>query len=617
MPQTPIYPAPRYRSVEFREVAHANGLSFLVRPGTDQWFNLSDEQFELLRQCQDFRTLEEHAHAMTGDIPLARFHRKRLLSRLQELAGQQALVEENAFLQSVPSGEDTGAKIRFFGMLTRHRTEKMRDTLRACLARNAKSGREIKSVVIDDSTDATTIDNNRETLAALAEEWDCPILYCGSEEREHFARKLADATGVDLPLIRFAIAPYSAEGTESMGAARNVLLLQSAGALGFSSDDDLGERLALPQHEKNLRISSEGVLEMRFFENRAAALQHLQGAEEDLDLFACHEKLLGKNTARLITEEGPESVSVGAIPWPGLRRCLQGKVGITLSGLFGDSATPGPIGYLMPGGRTRASLIEGGEKAYRMKLETREVIRSVAQPSITPQFDFWAGSHGFDHRTLLPPFVPWNRAEDTVMGSILTHCCAPLVCGYVPALALHNPPETRAFPSNWRSTYGVMSVNECLVTFLLNYKSPPGLSVEASLRQFGLYLQEIGSMPFADFAATLEFYHRENLCVQIALFHSYLAGNLPDYWKEDIAAIARTMEQRLQSPHPLEVRLNPYQPMPEGKSGLQRAHELALRFGQLLEAWPALVQAAGQMPEDERAGRPIRERSVVSSVGVS
>jgi hypothetical protein len=608
---------PRYRSVEFHEVAHTNGLSFLLQPGIGKWINLSNEQFELLRQCQDFRTLEEHAHEMTGDIPLARFHRKRMLSRLQELAGQQLLVEENAVLKSVHPGEETSAKIRFFGMLTRNRPEKMRDTLRAYLARNAQCGREIESVVIDDSTDAAVIDNNRENLAVLAKEWACPILYCGSDERERFARKLADATGVDLPLIRFAITTCNADGIESMGAARNVLLLQSAGALGFSSDDDSGERVMLPQHEKSLRISSEGALEMSFFESRAAALQHLQGAEEDLDLLGCHEKLLGKTTARLITEEGPESVSVGNIPWTGLRRCLQGKIGITLSGLFGDSGTPGPVGYLMPGGRTRERLIEGGEKAYRIKLETREVIRSVAQPTITPRFDFWAASHGFDHRTLLPPFVPWNRAEDTVMSSMLIHCCAPLVCGYVPALALHNPPEKRAFPPNWRNIYGVMTVNECLVTLLLNYKSPEGLPVEASLRQFGRYLQELGSAPFSDFAAALEFYYRENLCVQIALFHSYLAGNFPDYWKQDIAAIARTMEQRLQSPHPLEVRLNPHQPMPEGKSGLQRAHELALRFGQLLEAWPALVRAAGRMEVDERAGHPVGEHSAVSHIGLS
>jgi hypothetical protein len=612
MPQTP-----RYRSIEIHDVAHTNGLSFLLRPGTGQWFNLSNEQFELLRQCQEFRTLEEHAHEMTGDIPLARLHRKRLLSRLQELAGQQLLVEENAFLKNAPPGTDTGAKIRFFGMLTRHRTEKMQDTLRAYLARNAKWGREIESVVIDDSTDASVIEKNRASLAALAEEWACPIHYCGSDEREQFARMLAEASGIDLPLIRFAITNCNADGIESMGAARNVLLLQSAGALGFSSDDDSGERVVLSQHEKNLRISSDDALEMRFFESRAATLQHLQGAEEDFDLLGCHEKLLGKNTARLISEEGPDSVSVGNIPWTGLRRCLQGKVGITLSGLFGDSATPVPVGYLMPGGRTRERLIEGGEKAYRMKLETREVIRSVAQLSITPQFDFWAASHGFDHRTLLPPFVPWNRAEDTVMSSILTRCCGPLVCGYVPALALHNPPEKRAFPPNWRSNYGVTTVNECLVTFLLNYAPPEGLPIEASLRQFGRYLQEIGSLPFGDFAAALEFYYRENLCVQIALFHSYLAGNLPDYWKEDIAAIARTMEERLQSPHPLEVRLNAHQPMPEGKSGLQRAHELALRFGQLLEVWPALVEASGRTGDDERAERPVREPSAVSHVRVS
>jgi hypothetical protein len=612
MPQTP-----RYRSVEFHEVAHTNGLSFLLRPGTGQWFNLSNEQFELLRQCQEFRTLEEHAHEMTGDIPLARFHRKRLLSRLQELAGQQVLVEENAFLKSVPPGEDTGAQIRFFGMLTRNRTEKMRNTLRAYLARNAKWGREIESVVIDDSTDAAIIETNRAALAALAEEWNCPIHYCGSDEREQFARTLAEASGVDLPLIRFAITTYNADGIESMGAARNVLLLQSAGSLGFSSDDDSGERVVLPQHERNLRICSGDALDMSFFESREAALQHLQGAVEDLDLLACHEKLLGKNTARLITEEGPDSVSIGNIPWTGLWRCLQGKVGITLSGLFGDSATPGPVGYLMPGGRTRERLIDGGEIAYRMKVETREVIRSVAQLSITSQFDFWAASHGFDHRTLLPPFVPWNRAEDTVMSSILINCCAPLVCGYVPALALHNPPEQRAFPPNWRSSYGVMTVNECLVTFLLHYTSPEGLSIEANLRQFGRYLREIGSMPFGDYAAALEFYYRENLCVQIALFHSYLAGNLPDYWKEDIAAITRTLEEKLQTPHPLEVRLNAHQPMPDGKSGLQRAHELALRFGQLLEAWPALVEAAKRMPGDERAGRPVREHSGVSRIGIS
>ncbi|MGD0800495.1 MAG: hypothetical protein ABR906_04190 [Terracidiphilus sp.] len=612
MPQTP-----RYRSVEFHEVAHTNGLSFLLRPGTGQWFNLSNEQFELLRQCQEFRTLEEHAHEMTGDIPLARFHRKRLLSRLQELAGQQVLVEENAFLKSVPPGEDTGAQIRFFGMLTRNRTEKMRNTLRAYLARNAKWGREIESVVIDDSTDAAIIETNRAALAALAEEWNCPIQYCGSDEREQFARTLAEASGVDLPLIRFAITTYNADGIESMGAARNVLLLQSAGSLGFSSDDDSGERVVLPQHERNLRICSGDALDMSFIESREAALQHLQGAVEDLDLLACHEKLLGKNTARLITEEGPDSVSIGNIPWTGLWRCLQGKVGITLSGLFGDSATPGPVGYLMPGGRTRERLIDGGEIAYRMKVETREVIRSVAQLSITSQFDFWAASHGFDHRTLLPPFVPWNRAEDTVMSSILINCCAPLVCGYVPALALHNPPEQRAFPPNWRSSYGVMTVNECLVTFLLHYTSPEGLSIEANLRQFGRYLREIGSMPFGDYAAALEFYYRENLCVQIALFHSYLAGNLPDYWKEDIAAITRTLEEKLQTPHPLEVRLNAHQPMPDGKSGLQRAHELALRFGQLLEAWPALVEAAKRMPGDERAGRPVREHSGVSRIGIS
>src|SRR5262249_4893247 len=108
-------------------------------------------------------------------------------------------------------------------------------SLTASLALDTSSRPRI--VIVDGSTDERVIQSNRELAARGAKPAEVDIRYCGLEEKNRFADALTDRAGVDPDLVRFAM--FGVGGIDNAtGANRNALLLETAGEMFLSLDDD-------------------------------------------------------------------------------------------------------------------------------------------------------------------------------------------------------------------------------------------------------------------------------------------------------------------------------------------------------------------------------------------
>src|SRR5699024_7971967 len=81
---------------------------------------------------------------------------------------------------------------------------------------------------------------------------------------------------------------------------------------------------------------------------------------------------------------------------------------------------------------------------YSWHLATRQVIRSVTQPTISDFPRCIGMNFAIDNRALLPPFMPVQARCDGIFGDLLKVCFSGAYAGNLPYILAHNPPEQRS-----------------------------------------------------------------------------------------------------------------------------------------------------------------------------
>ena len=179
---------------------------------------------------------------------------------------------------------------------------------------------------------------------------------------------------------------------------------------------------------------------------------------------------------------------------------------------------------------------------------------------------------GVDNRRILPPFMPATRGEDTIFGLTLMRCIGDAFMGHLPMAMLHVPVETRQFAREalWLDA-GRVALKHVLWCCIASAPfGPTDIDDESRIRSLGRRLVDLGSLPEPEF-------REARGAPGIDRRDAGVLGRRPAALSRHVAggAAARGLWR------------------PGRRSALAR--ELVRSFGELLAAWPALVESARRL----------------------
>lgn len=604
--------APSYRAVTLTAIPIGASTTLVYAHGARASHVLPSELADLLSRCQRFAPLADHARQRCRERGLADAQIEAVTSQLATLAAAGLLISRRALLERcarLATTDGAPAPIASVGVVTRDRLDSLQRALTSYIENGQHHARATDFVVVDDSERPDTRTSTRTMLAALRARHGVPILYAGREEKEQFVQALLDETPLAPDIVRFAVFGEVSCGP-SIGANRNALLLATVGERVFSADDDTVARLARAPDSSDALAFASGAdpTEFRFFPDRAAALGAVSVVEADL--LAIHEPLLGRSLASCIA-----AFRAGGEPdfdrmAPGMFHSLEsgtGRVLVTMMGLVGDSGMGSPRYYLLLTGPSRARLV-ASETGYASAFTSREVVRAVPRPTISDVPLCMTGFVGLDNRVLLPPFFPVQRNSDGIFALTLRAGFPEGYLGFLPWTLLHAPPEPRAFSDDAlrRKTTGLTTA-DILISCIAGHEAGPGtLSDRERLRRLGRRLTALGSLEPGEFDEFLRLHLWRRAAAYAAALETLLRvhGESPRFWADDVKRTLDTLRAAL----PKEDYAVPRDLLAGRDADEARAltRRLVLKFGQLLEAWPEIVDAAKRLrARGHRPAQPV------------
>lgn len=462
--------------------------------------------------------------------------------------------------------------------MTRDRLPSLVACLESYLGNCRRHARSPEFVVADDSSIAEAPDRTKAALRELADRYNAPIRYAGRQEKSRFAAALAAESAVSREIIDFAL--FGDERCAlSTGANRNSLLLDAADTLMLAVDDDTLCRIAAEPEDKAALTFFSGYdpTEFWFFPDRGRATQSVRLV--DVDVLGCHEALLGSAVADL-----------------GVDAETSGRVAMTLHGLVGDSGMASPRYYLTLTGASRDRLVVSPQ-AYRSAFESREVVRSVRQPTITAGPFCMTTFVGLDNRLLLPPFFPVQRNSDGIFGIMLRKCMHGSHVAFLPWILLHAPEPPRMFvPDEMWADAATVRMADIVIACVLAHEMRTGhVTTATRWTDLGKHLRWLGSLSYPDFEAWVRTTQHVRNFAFITALHGQLQtyGASPGFWADDVKRMIEVMSKASTDADylvPQDLRQGR-----DADTARRLGQELVGKFGELLEAWPTLVDAAKRL----------------------
>lgn len=509
---------------------------------------VSAEEADALFACRELKPIEEHAGAIVA-----------------KAAAAGVLFSERAFLERIRSRPRPAPPApSALGIVTRDRPDE--------LARCLRSFRAPEIVVCDDGSGSAPPGAR----------------YAGPAEKAAFLDALSAESGVPRAVAAFGLGDVGLSGFRA-GGNRNALFLDLAGRVFVSVDDDVVGRFARPSSPPRPPLLSEDLQpETRVFPDREAALAAAPAME--VDFLAEHGALLGRDPGSF---PGLELGEIG--PGLALRARAGAFVAATMTGILGDCAVGNASWMLSPAPSERAALGEVEDDWARAKA-SRELLRVSRRPLLTDQMSLMAYACGYDGRAPLPPFPPFGRNEDAVFAFLLTRCVPGALIGHLPLALLHAPAGTRGYGF---SAGGRVGFGDVLVTCMASLEPSPGeASAEERYRDLGRHLRDLAELPEADFQEVLRrlLWHRASARLDRLCAERETAAGCASRKTELLRAIEGIQGSLLAPDFAVPVDV------PGPDLAAQRAASRALlgRYGELLEAWPAIVAGARRLHE---AGR--------------
>lgn len=549
----------------------------------------------VLQKLVNFRPVEMHLRDLVTRSIVPSECIEQLSTVLKEARACGAVISAEELIQhcrSVEKLRHTTASIETLCIPTRDRPNELRRAMESYLANLRRWDRGCSILILDDSTSEGRQRDCRELVRAQARNaTERNVLYAGLSERRTFAEHLC-RNGLAEEVVAFALFGIGPEG-DRMGANRNAFLLATAGTMAFSVDDDTvcDPGVAESTDTTGLNIHGEGEsMEFWFYGTRQAALDAIERC--DTDVIGRHEALLGKSLCEAVNARADCDIHMDEICAHLLSALVAGSgaIGITLNGVYGDSAMYGGGCTLLPSRGATRSRLTASKAALTTALESREVIRQASRLSIAHTGRCMGSFIGLDNRSLLPPFFPMFRNEDSIFGCLTQYCCDEFLAAHLPFSLLHAPFGARAYHPNAISEIRVSDI--VLVCISAAQVNAMPLRMEERLRKVGSQLLEFGALRVADFREFLSISLWSRASRLILSFETAVKeySNEPDYWAAEVRSRIEKIRSAVTRPEYL-------MPTDLGRSAnledaLRDTQRILSLYGRLLCEWPGIVAVA-------------------------
>lgn len=609
---------------------------------------------DLLRRCDRFLTLDEHARALCdtldggdamheevvatlhGFVRAGLMHRRdRLLAGLRAQAAQAPLPPPITRLM-IGTCDRVDLVTR---AVQTHAASLGAGPAAGDSSDDDASARPVEVVILDHAADDSARHTLQHALVPLARTAGhrLSIRYAGPAQRRQLADALAEHAGhelresIELALHGMPESPFHA------GASRNAALLLGAGSMLVWADDDTRCPLArMPgstsrgqRARRDLRLSprldpTDLVLHADAAQALAAADvdvdREAQEAQDGRDLLAVHQTLLGKSVGQCLGLRADAAVDLDRLPLEVIDQLAagRGQVLVTATGLAGDlgvdlggGPSPGGIHALLRlDDEARARLLADRDTYERLR-STHHGLRGVDRPTLSPSGTLLTRCMGLDHRTLLPPFFPVDRGHEHVFAALLRACRDDAYVGHLPWLVQHLPgarPE-RDREALFAPAAGPTTAMHALLAVNAHGLAPALHDPAQRMAAMGRHLQMLGSLRPAEYRDFIREHHLEHAGASIAALHEARmryqehgvegSAGQPDAvaaWLDDLAEGIERWRDLVTSPDwgaPRDLQaavLTPGEAWAAAQGAIRR-------FGQLVEAWPRIVSAARALAE--------------------
>jgi hypothetical protein len=576
--------------------------NLICGPGLQSPVLLDAEYYRALACCNAFRDIEGHTNAIIRRLSFPEEQRARAHQMVLDFIDSNLLVATSRLLQcSVPRPPHSVPRvIDNLAIVTANRFAQLHQCLHSFVAHLQKYGRSCEVAVMDDTRDVAARNVAREFIR----QYRCPtrirLRYGGYEEKVEYTRSLT-RLGIPGDIAHFALFGLGDEYC-STGGNRNAALMHAAGALMLCADDDVLCRLTMldAQVPARLAIAADASTSFQscFFSDREAAIAN--SIPSEADVLKIHEQILGASLSGLVEAflAASGGVDIGRASSKTVDRLLEGKghVPITLSGVVGDSGMPTGAVFLASSGATRTRFLESAE-VYRRNRLSREVIHSVPRFTLAEAGLVTTTTlTGIDNRSVLVPFCPSFRSQDTLFGSTLLCTQRSAYLGHVP-VALDHAAERGRRHAPLRQRLTVAGTLNSLVQ--ATAAGRPDDDPDRALRSVGTSLMEWGRAKIQDFAAFVSSLSRAQTSNQIAYYEGLLRlyGYAPDYWAREVVGWIKDCESAV-----VEADYGiPYEfaDMP-APAGWAKVRGVTFQFGSLLYWWPSFFEASLNLRRKER-----------------
>jgi hypothetical protein len=557
----------------------------------------------LASMCQRFASLDDHAAQVAQSKRIPRDEVPALQQMLAQAVPAGLLVSEAAVVNGLllRGAPDDRCKITTLAVPTRDRVASLVANLPTYVEDALARGRSLRWLVADDSIDPDVGASCRARLRDLQARYAIGVAYAGVEEKQAFAAALA-REGLDPEVLDFALFDPERIGY-TPGANQNAILLDTVGEGFLAVDDDT----FCP-----LRRSQDAVAGLEIATAWPACWPVSPASDPlcEADVIGKHETMLGRDLGACVSDVGADAVRLGSLSPRDLTRLetVPGRVLATWMGSYGD-----PV-YEYPG---MLVLVGEGDARRRMLATQRglsELLRrcrlqqSVSSPTIA-NGSFWTSTAAaYDHRQLLPPFMPVLRGQDFLFAAVARAAFPEAWFGLLPYSIGHRRPSAP------KPTLDAAMVRASAYLFIvplvveLQTNGAPTSDSAAALRRVGRGLESVASEPPAGFADRLRQFRYAECIDAIRGLDDLLLRyrRTPRHWAREVDRCLRWQWQALRSgacmvPRDLEAI--------EGDKAapLARLQRLVLRFGRLLAAWPDIVEATRRLSKrEQRLGVPLR-----------
>jgi len=587
------------------------GRVFVFNRGTGQSDVLEMPLFDILRLADRFNTLSGHVRRLlaTGwEDDGSGF----LESAYRELVDRGLLVPKSALHKCIldkGGGSPSPPPVTSLVIPTRDRIPQLQRCVGGFLENIEKQGHKMDYLVFDDSRKEGQGEKARSALAPLGSA-EARVFYSGKEEKLAFLNELvreASAEGLPKSVLEFCLFGNGGD-VPTYGANRNAALLATGGELVIMTDDDtVHEPVDIGTREKASRLTSQlDPTILKFYADRRRLLAAVHPSE--IDIVSCHERLLGRSILECRTSLGPDCFLDVEQIGPGFASSvcrMPMTVRATMAGFWGDCGMGSPNAVVELRGESR-DLVMHSKAEYLMATDSREVFRGVSQYAVSDGTLFMTANSGVDNRTILPPFFPVGRNEDGIFATTLRACAEDALIGHLPMALYHAPDEVRGWPKG-----AFLNVTprlaDIVISIIRSFTPSIGVrGVSKKLSALGQHFADFGALKMDDFEdqikavwlATVSHYIA-NLEDLLDLYHGQ-----PDYWAKDVLSMVGDFKDLVTQGSPVVLReFSEFQPVEQAKESCRR---LVREFGELLQWWPVIYDAAKRLKEDGiRLVRPV------------